>query len=270
MVAARQSQQTREQVTESPSGDQIDEPSTGWTLIDTLTDMRSVCLEAQEATVSNSQDEKVVALVISLFVWLAVFFTSVFLLDSYLGPTFGQNPDFSGYLALLFVTSIVLAVAVLVFMMRSANRKYRPLIKSLSDRSTDLSAALNREITGRTASDDESTIELILQCWTELPQWLEIRRRSMSQRHPATMYLFILMGTISFSLLASSIPSMLRGDYVFGLSSLGLGIGIALGLVALYECQAGRDRDEMIRSEERLRSRVALVHELIDKGLEEL
>ena len=270
IIAVRQSQQTREPGKESPSGDRRSEPNLGLTLIDTLTDMRSVCQEAQEATVSNSQDEKVFAFVVSLFVWVVVFFASVFSLDSYLGPAYAQNPDFGSYLVSLLVTSIILAIAVLTFMIRLANSKYRPLIKNLSERSADISSALNREITGKPESDDESTIELILRCWTELPLWLEIRRKSMSHRHPATIYLLILLGVISFSFLAASISSMLRGDYIAGLSLLGIGIVTTLGLVALIEWQAGRDKGEMNRAEERIRSRMELVHELIEKGLEEL
>jgi len=100
--------------------------------------------------------------------------------------------------------------------------------------------------------------------------WLEIRRKSMSHRHPATIYLLILLGVISFSFLAASISSMLRGDYIAGLSLLGIGIVTTLGLVALIEWQAGRDKGEMNRAEERIRSRMELVHELIEKGLEEL
>jgi hypothetical protein len=270
LVAARQSAKSQDHGPVPSIEDHTSEPGIGWRLIETLTEMRGVCLEALEATRSKSQDSKVLAIVGSLFAWFIIFFPSVVALDFYLGPSYWQDPNFGNYLFILFWASAILAVLILFLMIRMVNRKYGPLITSLSIWSSDLSMSLDREIKGRPGNDDESTIEVILRGWTELPVWLEIRRRSTAYQHPASTYLMTLLAIISISFLGSSIPSLGRGEYLLGFASIVGGIITGLGLVALYEWQTRKDRVETARSEERIRSRVALVHELMEKGLEEL
>jgi hypothetical protein len=270
LVAERQSSKSRDHGPVQPLENPAIEPGIGWRMIETLTEMRGVCLEALEATRAKSQDSKVLALVGSLFAWLIIFFPSVFALDLYLGPAYGQDPNFGNYLFILFWISVVLATLVLFLMIRMVNRMYGPLINDLSIWSSDLSRSLDREIKGGSGNDDESTIEVILRGWSELPVWLEIRRRAMAYQHPATTFLMTLLAIISISFLGSSIPSLGRGDYYLGFASIVVGIITGIGLVALYEWQTGKDRDEKARSEERIRSRVALVHDLMEKGLEEL
>lgn len=205
-------------------------------LTEGVSEARRMCIEAYEAAKSNYEDVLVLTLILGL-VSFTITIALLFRLSNVNGFVVdGGTALFVG--ATAFVVPVILSF---VFV----RRRYLPKLDRLRAWRATLSDAFESEgypTSGEIASD--SHFELLVRASKEIPEWLEIRRKSMLAREPswsvAMMYTIYMGATIATLGAVGVVHGTIGG---LALSFAGA-IMIAIG-VKIYTATARRMASEM-------------------------
>jgi hypothetical protein len=191
-------------------------------LIEGISEARRMSLEAYEAVRSNYQDMLILSLVFGL---VSMILTVVLFL--YFDSVNGVIVD--GEVALCAGAVAFFGSVIMSFML--VRRRYRPKLNRLRAWSDTLSNAFESEgyPTGGEVTPD-SHFELLAKASREIPEWLEIRRKSMLAREPSwsmVMVYAMYFGAVTASAGAiAASQEALGGLIIFCFGAFMIAIGV--------------------------------------------
>ncbi|MGB2580933.1 MAG: hypothetical protein WBD03_00490 [Thermoplasmata archaeon] len=163
-------------------------------LIEGISEARRMSLEAYEAVRCNYQDMLILSLVLGLVSMIITVVLLLYLTNISSVIVDGEVALWAG--AVAFVGSVILSF---VFV----RRRYRPKLNRLRVWKATLSNAFESE--GYPTSEEvtpDSHFELLAKASREIPEWLEIRRKSMLAREPS--WSMVVVYAIYFGAMAAS------------------------------------------------------------------
>ena len=200
-------------------------------LTEGLSEARRISLEAYEASKSNYQDMMLLTLVVGMLA-AAVAVVSIAHLDG--AEVIEVDRDI-----LPAVGIIAFAVTTIVSMF-AVRWRLRPRLDDLGDWRSRLSYALKWE--ARPIEDEmaaSSQFELLVGASKKIPEWLEIRRRSMLAREPVASMLLMYLLLYGIVLATGGGVWMIQGG-VFGLVLLSIGVLLVASAVVIYRVSLRR------------------------------
>ncbi len=187
------------------------EPDVHSMLVDGLAEAHRLAAEAWESERSSLQDFEAIIFFGGVVVWILTLLVIVIGVP----PTEALRQGSTPLLASFLMAGAVVAVPLVLL-----RRRFRPRILEYGSWALRLREALAREASRRPARPDSpSAFEILAQGSTQVPEWVDARRRTGLSRDPASG--FLLLGMIIWAF------TLFEGVWV------GLGYGLAYALLFL-------------------------------------
>jgi uncharacterized membrane protein len=206
-------------------------------IVESLSEGRRLSAEAYESTKSNYHDHVVITVVVGLLVGTVVALTTYLQIDS----------SARGIIALM--AGIVCATVFCFVSWRQVSKRSKPMISEFKGWSAKLDAALSREVSGQSPSDnDSSAFEMIADILKEMPKWLKARRRAGGFRQPVFWVIVFVLLNVAFNFGYVGILWLLTGGEV-SVGAIAIVISVVLIVLAALSNRAWKKRmDQECRS----------------------
>lgn len=205
--------------------------SIGEMLTEGLSEARRISLEAYEASRSNYQDMMLLTLVVGMIA-AAIAVVSIAFMDS--AETINVDGD------ILPSVGIVAFAATTIASMFAVRWRLRPRLDDLGSWRSRLSYALEWE--ARPTADEmaaSSQFELLVGASRKIPEWLEIRRKSMLAREPIASLLLMYLLLYGILLALGGGVWTVQGG-AFGLVLFSIGALLIVFAVFIYRASLRR------------------------------
>ncbi|HTY46637.1 MAG TPA: hypothetical protein VMB46_03110 [Methanomassiliicoccales archaeon] len=226
-------------------------------LLESLSQARALASDAERSAVSLHQDVVGLSIIVAIFTY--IFFFAVSVVGSHLsGPA-----DLAIYLPI--VVGVVCGVIVYVLFSPKRRRQIRELRQWLSR--FDISIA--GEIAGSPPEQGESSLELLMVVFDQIPAWVRLKGKSRATRHPVLWIVGLFLVPWAASLLISGITGILNnGLDLTSFAILVVAIGLMLGSSFVYHRIVMEEKAEEYRTEKEWERRREYLRQRIQEQLE--
>lgn len=227
-------------------------------MIDNLSELYRISNEAYESARSNYRDIVLVGATIALAAWISIF---------------GISIGFLGWQAYppLLVLAASLAPPLLAFaaFFLRYRRTVRPGVERARGWAERLERTYGAEVSNAVAMDG-SSLQTVLEALPHLPEWLELRRKSMLFRHPGTTLVMLMLIVPAFSTSVFALNEWEAGGTVPAAVSTAAVAAMVAAAGHLCARQARADRAEAEGSMREFEGRMGRLNEFLSTDIREL